>query len=351
MKNDLQNTTQNNSVALIEIKNGFPDTISFWFAAYFRLEVTTSESSQKVQRRDLTLFRDFLIEEMGSDERRFWTPRMSKAFKDHLKKVEWRKGKIGYSDRTINRTMAHLKTFAKWIHKLKPFALGNPMAKLKLMPVGTGLEVERAITPAERRRILDAADNLPLVGGRSRDRHRYRSQERPQRKGYRPFRNRAIVYTLIETGMRRAAVRNLNIKDVNFKKRSVSAEEKGGRKHTYKITSEGLDAIKDYIEKERGEDFKRWRSPALFLSPTTTPHGNGRLSPKVINTVWNEACQLAGVEGHTPHAARHAMGKHLIEKTGNLAAVQRQLGHTNATYSMQYTRITDEELGNALENR
>jgi integrase len=276
---------------------------------------------------------------------------LSRAFKDYLKKKEWRKNKIGYSDRTINRMIAHLKTFAKWIHKLRPFSLGNPMAKLKLMPVGTGLEVERAITPAERRRILDAADSLPLVGGRSCDRHRYRGQERPQRKGYRPYRNRAIIYTLIETGMRWAAVRNLNLDDIDFKKRSISAEEKWGRKHTYKITSEGLAAIKDYIEKERGEDFKRWRSPALFLSPSTTPHGTGRLSPIVINTVWNETCLLAEVEGHTPHAARHAMGKHLIEKTGNLAAVQRQLGHTNATYSMQYTRITDEELGNALEDR
>ena len=163
MKKDLQNTTRNNSVALIEIKEGFPDTISFWIEAYFRLEVTTSESSQKVQLRDLTLFRDFLLAEAGSEERRFWTPRISKAFKDQLKKVEWRKGKIGYSDRTINRTMAHLKTFAKWIHKLSPFPLGNPMAKLKLMPVGTGLEVERAITPAERRWISDAADNLHSV--------------------------------------------------------------------------------------------------------------------------------------------------------------------------------------------
>jgi site-specific recombinase XerD len=112
-----------------------------------------------------------------------------------------------------------------------------------------------------------------------------------------------------------------------------------------------LAAIKDYIEKERKQDHKRWESPALFLTPATTPHGNGRLSPKVINTVGNVACQLAGVKGHTPHAARHAMGKHLIEKTGNLAAVQRQLVHTNATYSMQYTRITDEELGNTLEDR
>jgi len=79
--------------------------------------------------------------------------------------------------------IAHLKTFARWIHKLKTFPLDNPMAKLKLMPVGTGLEVERAITPADQRRILDAADSLPLVGGRSRDRHRYRGQERPQRIG------------------------------------------------------------------------------------------------------------------------------------------------------------------------
>ena len=110
------------------------------------------------------MFRDFLIEEMGSDERRFWTPRLSKAFKDHLKKVEWRKGKIGYSDRTINRTMAHLKTFAKWIHKLYLFPWATPWPNLKLMPVGTGLEVERAISPAERRRILDAADSLPWSG-------------------------------------------------------------------------------------------------------------------------------------------------------------------------------------------
>jgi integrase len=38
------------------------------------------------------------------------------------------------------------------------------------------------------------------------------------------------------------------------------------------------------------------------------------------------------------------MGRHIIEKTGNIAAVQRQLGHKNAVYSMQYARITDEEL-------
>jgi hypothetical protein len=29
---------------------------------------------------------------------------------------------------------------------------------------------------------------------------------------------------------------------------------------------------------------------------------------------------------------------------------QRQLGHTNAAYSIQYTRVTDQELADALDN-
>jgi integrase len=335
--------------SLIQVKNGIPDTIAMWIEAYFRFEVTTSEASRKEQRRDLFRFRDFMLE-TGGEERALWTPRLSRAFKEALQK-ERPQGRPGYSDRTVNRIMAHLKTFAKWIHKLKPFPLGDPMAKIKLLPVSTGLEVERAITPAERRRILDAADQLPLTGGKSRDRHRFRGQDRPKRKGYRPYRNRAIVYTLVETGMRRAAVRNLNVRDVSIKQKTLSVEEKGGLKHKYKITAEGLRAIQDYLEKERGEDFKRWHSAALFLSPATTAHGSGRLNPRVINTVWNQVCDLAGVEGRTPHSARHGVGKHLIEKTGNIAAVQRQLGHKNAAYSMQYARITDEELGEVLEDR
>ena len=40
----------------------------------------------------------------------------------------------------------------------------------------------------------------------------------------------------------------------------------------------------------------------------------------------------------------------LIE-TGNIVAVQRQLGHTNAVYPIQYARITDQELAEALDDR
>ena len=93
------------------------------------------------------------------------------------------------------------------------------------------------------------------------------------------------------------------------------------------------------------------KSPVLFLPAGTVSASTGHLTVPVINSIWNEVAELGKVEGKTPHSARHAMGRHIIEKTGNIAAVQRQLGHRNAIYSMQYARITAEELGAVLEER
>lgn len=345
-----QKASRKISEALIRIPESIPDSVGWWVEQYFRFEVTTASSSQKVQRRDLDLFVRFVLLEEGNDRRVAWSPRLSKAFQQHLRS-EMVGDKKRRSDRTINRILAHLKTFSKWIHKLRPFSLGDPMEKIKLQALGNGLDVERALTDSERRRILDAADLLLEIGGRSKDRSRYRDVDRPKRKGYRAYRNRAIIYALIETGMRRAAVANLNVGDVDFAKRTISVEEKGGVTHKYQISNEGLRAIGEYTAKERPRDAEKWQSPALFLSPFTNPHGNGRLVARVVNDVWDEVAGVAGVEGKTPHSARHAMGKHIMEKTGNVAAVQRQLGHKNAAYSMQYSRITADELCDVINDR
>jgi site-specific recombinase XerD len=340
----------------LDVAAGSSDSLAGWLEAYFAVEVTTAQSSRAVQRRDLTRFITFMQAEEGSDERSLWTSRLSRAFLDALRNEIDQQGQRRFSDRTIARIAAHLKTFAKWIHSLRPFRLGDPTEKLKTVLIGPGLEIERALTESERRKLLDAADHLPVLGGRSRDRRRCKdvefADERPRRKGYRPWRNRAIVYALIETGMRRAAVCNLDLSEIDFEGRNVTVREKGGQSHRYKISKEGAKAIKDYLREERGIDQEMFpHSPALFLPPETATGSSGRLTPRVVNTVWNEACRWANVKGKTPHAARHAMGRHIMNKTGNVAAVQRQLGHKNAAYSLQYARITDAELQTVVDER
>jgi site-specific recombinase XerD len=329
------------SLALIRMDSGL-DTLTWWLEQYLSHGVTTSKSLQQAQYKDIIHFIMFMLREEGTEDRPRWTPRLSRAFLDHFKGLINKQTGQPYSSRTISRTLAHLKTFAKWIHKLRPFPLDNPMTKVATTIPGTGLEIERALTSSERRRLLDAADMLPVTGGRSKDRGRYRGQgqERPQRKGYRPYRNRAIIYTLIETGMRRAGVCNILLEGVDFNRQTITTKEKGGHSHTYHVSREGLGAIRDYLEKERPQDNEKWQSAALFLAAAYNDRGKGGLSISMINKLWNDLCKTTGIENRTPHSARHAMGRHIVEKTGNLAAVQRQLGHKNAAYSMQYARIT-----------
>jgi integrase len=347
---DPQIVVRNNLGGLVaaDVDSDEIDGLARWAEAYFRFEATTAPASQAVQRRDLALFLGFVRAEAGCDRRVAWTPRLSRAFVEALRKeLAATDGRRRYGDRTVNRVLAHLKTFAKWIHRHRPFPLGDPMVRLRALSTAGLLAIERALTPTERRRLLDAADLLVQVGGRSRDRARYgrgnaTGAERPRRKGYRPWRNRAVVDLLIETGMRRAAAVNLDLDGVDLRAGAVTVAEKGGARHTYQVSREGLDALRDYMERER---------PALFLPAATNARGRDRLSPLAVNRIWAEACKLAGVEGKTPHAARHAMGRHIIAKTGNIAAVQRQLGHRNAAYSMQYARITAEELSAVLNDR
>lgn len=339
-----------NNHPLAVVPMGERDTLATWAEIYLQFEVTTAPSSRLVQRRDIGLFLDFLAAEEGGLARPLWTPRVSRAFLDHLR-ATIESNRRRWNDRTINRILAHLKTFAKWVHKLAPFPLGNPMEKMRSVPTASSLAIDRAITPRERRRILDAADMLAHDGGRSVDRKRYRGKERPQRGAYRPWRNRAMVYLLIETGMRRAAVTALNLADVDFRERQVSAIEKGGVRHAYQISREGLEAVQAYIVEERGQDADMWGSPALFLASSRNAQGVGHMSPQTVNLIWREVCRVAGVEGRTPHSARHSMGKHIMEKTGNVAAVQRQLGHKNAAYSLQYARVSNAELQTVLDQR
>lgn len=324
-----------------------------WIEWYLHDWTTTSEATRKVQRRDLYLFLDFMLATEKTDAQFRWTPRLSEEFRGFLITTKKSDGSRRWGDRSMNRILASLKTFAKWLHGLQPFPLGNPMQKIHATPIANPLIIERALTDSERRGILDAADSLLTIGGRSKSRRRHTGKDitdRPVRKGYRPWRNRAIIYALIETGMRRNAIVNLNINDIDYRKKEITVMEKGRITHTYPISTAGLKAIADYVEAERAKD-EAWGSPALFLASSTNRKGDGRLSVRMVNFIWNEICRWANVQGKTPHSARHAMGRWIMQAKGNVAAVQRQLGHQNAAYSMLYARITSEELQEVLDER
>jgi site-specific recombinase XerD len=118
------------------------------------------------------------------------------------------------------------------------------------------------------------------------------------------------------------------------------------------VPHQGLKAIQDYLREERGGDAEMFpQSPALFLPADTIVNSKGRLSPSLINEIWNDVCLHARVKGRTPHSARHAMGVHYVEKTGNPRAAQQQLGHKNPSTTMQYMQFSKKKMTETLNDR
>jgi integrase len=349
MKTLIQNNKHNNLISTPSSSEKYPEELDWWMKEYFENEVHTSSETRKAQIRDISIFLDYMFLHNKTLNRNHWTLKVTRNFIDWLRTHTDSRGNILRNDRTINRIMAHLKTFAKWMNEVHPFSLFNPMLKIRISESGKYLDIGKAISPSERVRILESADNLIAFDALSKDKFRYKDKEKPVLKYKRPFRDRAIIYTLIETGMRRCDILNIKIDRINFKTRKIYLKNK--KTHKYIISKQGLKAIRDYIKKERNIDFEKWKSNVLFLSPSTVSRGDGQLTACVINNIWNKVCKAAGISGKTPHSSRHAMGKYIIKKTGNPAAVQKQLGHKNPAYSHQYARVTEKEINDILHDR
>ena len=255
----------------------WPDTISAWAELYFRIEVTTSERSRQEQRRDSPRPFPFPPSWSGpSATSSGTTGRPARRGRSSIPSVRSSRrtaAAVGPTAPSIGM-VAHLRTFATWIDTLRTFPSGHPTAELKSLAVSGVFELERAITADERHRLLDAADHLPVIGGRFRDRRRCREiefpDERPRRKGYRPWRNRAIIYSLIETGIRRADVTSIDLQTLDPARHTLLITRKGGRQRKCRISKEGMRAISDYLREERGGDAEHHPDAAALFLPAAT---------------------------------------------------------------------------------
>jgi hypothetical protein len=158
MNNDPVSVAENVSRNNLLVPAAAADDLVAWLEAYFQLAVTTADASRAVQRRDVGRFLAFMQDELGHTQRPAWTPRLSRAFVNALRATLTEQGRRRWSDPTINRILAHLKTFAAWVHRQQPFPLGSPLANLAALSTPSVLALERALTSAEQRQLLDAAD-------------------------------------------------------------------------------------------------------------------------------------------------------------------------------------------------
>jgi integrase len=335
-----------------------PDSLAAWATRYLALAVVGVRSSAVTQKIALHLdrFVAFFIESYGHD-------RIATCLRRDV--LAWQKALVaqGLAPATVNNHLASLSAFTTWVAAQAPTVLpvGDPakgVRELGLPPLEP-----RALTPAQVRSLKNLCDRLERFHRLKGQRWAGATAAAPVRAHGRPWRDRAIVYVFLSTGLRREELLNLNLDQLvpqtvtglrqARQGRLTGVKGKGGTERTVFLSADARQALADYLEKERPRDAGEG-TPALFLTATGIPAraADGRLSPRAVNLIleqigrWHDA-ELKDpsrrVSPLRPHDLRHTFAFHLAKVTGADAyELERRLGHRSQRYIQRYTNPPEE---------
>ena len=149
-----------------------------------------------------------------------------------------------------------------------------------------------------------------------------------------PFalRNRAIILTLLDTGLRASELCNLKIADVEMRSGKVKVElGKGNKNRTVHIEATARKAIWKYLaSREDGEDPCR----PLFIGENKKEIERTNLR-KIISRIGIKA----SVANCYPHRFRHTFAIEYLRNGGDIFTLQTILGHSSLEMVRYYAKI------------
>lgn len=161
------------------------------------------------------------------------------------------------------------------------------------------------------------------------------------RPGWHSKRNRAIVMTFLDTGVRLSELIGLDLSDVDLRQGSVLVRNgKGARDRTVYAGHSLRRALRQWVE-ARGVSPS---CPGLFITKRDT-----RIHRRYIGRIVENAASrahLSGLRVH-PHALRHSFATAYIRHGGDVFSLQSLLGHSTVTTTRRYVTFAGTSLQEA----
>jgi len=321
-----------------------------WIEQYLALAVTGARSVEVARkiRLHLSRFVAFFSEAYGHD-------RLNTVLQRDV--IAWQRALVeqGLGPSTVNGHISSLSGFTSWVSAIAPgiFPLGDPakgVSELGLPPLEP-----RTLSDAQVRSLKNLCDRLPRLYEKKG--RRWVGKDATVHNRRRPWRDRAIVFVLLSTGLRREELVRLNLAQLSDRapdalraaRRSqiTGVKGKGRTQRTVFLSADARGALADYLERERPDDATD-ASTSLFLSAAGIPARSmdGRLAVRAINRILEQIGLLHDAEVDPgrrvsplrPHDLRHTFAFQLARSTGSDAyELERRLGHRSGRYIQRYT--------------
>jgi site-specific recombinase XerD len=281
------------------------------FVAYLDLELNRSRQTLIAYQSD---FRSF-VQCLGETRREASVEAVDRqAVRAYIAWLRQR----GLSPTSVCRRVASLRSFWRYVRdagitERDPFVRISVPKRAKPLPVCLSAEEAEALLQAAGR----------------------------QTSALRAFRDTAVLSVLLFTGLRRAELLGLRLRDVDLREGTLRVEHgKGDKTRIVPLSARPLSALRDWLElrPECAHDF-------VFLSIARR-----RLAPKGLAGLLRRALARACVTRPrtTAHSLRHTCATLLLRGGCDLHSVQRVLGHRDPATTAIYLSLTLPDLHRAV---
>jgi integrase/recombinase XerC len=156
---------------------------------------------------------------------------------------------------------------------------------------------------------------------------------------YAGFRNRVLIETFYNTGMRLSELVNLKTGDIDVSHQTIKVLGKRNKERIIPISPVYFELLQEYMS-VRVKEFPGLNVDYLFL---TSP--GKKIYPRLVYRVVHRfLTMVTTVDKKSPHVLRHTFATHMLNKGADLNAIKELLGHANLSATEVYTHNTFEKL-------
>ena len=157
-------------------------------------------------------------------------------------------------------------------------------------------------------------------------------------ESFEDVRDRTVIMTFYETGIRLSELIGLDDSMVDFSNRQLKATGKRNKQRVIPFGEELLATFCDYM-KCRDKEVSR-QSEALFVSAK----GQRMTSSQVREAVRKNLSKVCTLKKRTPHVLRHTFATAMLNNKAGIESVKKLLGHESLSTTEIYTHTTFEQL-------
>ena len=157
-------------------------------------------------------------------------------------------------------------------------------------------------------------------------------------ESFEDVRDRMVIMTFYETGIRLSELIGLDDSMVDFSNRQLKVTGKRNKQRVIPLGEELLATLRDYMKcRDKGVDRQ---SEALFVSAK----GQRMTSSQVREGVRKNLSKVCTLKKRTPHVLRHTFATAMLNNKAGIESVKKWLGHESLSTTEIYTHTTFEQL-------